>query len=219
MRYYPIYLDIRDRRCLVVGAGGVGTRKVTSLLKCGARVTVISPETTPAIEELAQSGKIKLKKRTYRQSDLNDVFLVIGATDDQEMNRRISSDAGRLNLLCNIADRPEICNFILPSIVNRGDLTIAISTAGQSPAMAKTLRKKLERQFGTEYGDLLRLMGAIRKKLLRTNHEPEVHKPLFEQLIQNDLLGLIRDQRTKDIDILLRQVLGEGYRFKELMQT
>ena len=219
MRYYPIYLDIRDRRCLVVGAGGVGTRKVTSLLKCGARVTVISPETTPAIEALAQSGKIKLKKRTYRQSDLNDVFLVIGATDDQEMNRRISSDAGRLNLLCNIADRPEICNFILPSIVNRGDLTIAISTAGQSPAMAKTLRKKLERQFGTEYGDLLRLMGAIRKKLLRTNHEPEVHKPLFEQLIQNDLLGLIRDQRTKDIDILLRQVLGEGDRFKELMQT
>jgi precorrin-2 dehydrogenase/sirohydrochlorin ferrochelatase len=218
MRYYPIYLDIRDRLCLVVGAGSVGTRKVESLLKCGARVKVISPEATPSIESLARSGKISLKKRAYRQSDLNDVFLVIGATDDQELNRRVSSDAGKLNLLCNIADRPEICNFILPSVVNRGDLTIAISTAGQSPAVAKTLRKELEQRFGTEYADFLRLMGAIRKKLLRKKHEPEVHKPLFEQLIRNDLLGLIRDQRTEDIDVLLRQILGEGYRYEELMQ-
>ncbi len=219
MRYYPIYLDIRERRCLVVGAGSVGTRKVESLLRCGARVTVVSPESSSSIETLARSGKIEFKKRAYRQSDLKDVFLVIGATDDQDLNRLISSDAGKLGLLCNIADRPEICNFILPSIVNRGDLIIAISTAGQSPAMAKALRRQLEEQFGVEYSQFLRLMGAIRRKLLQKKHEPEAHKPLFEQLIHNDLLGLIRDQRIKDIDTLLRQVLGEGYRYEELMLT
>ena len=147
MRYYPVYLDIRDRNCLVVGGGSVGTRKVKTLLDCGGRVTVISLEVSAALDTLARSGRVELKERAYSQSDLEDVFLVIGATDDQDLNRRISSDAARQNLLCNIADRPEICNFILPSIVSRGDLTISISTAGQSPAMAKTLRKSLEQQF------------------------------------------------------------------------
>jgi precorrin-2 dehydrogenase/sirohydrochlorin ferrochelatase len=219
MRYYPVYLDIRDRHCLVVGGGSVGTRKVKTLLDCGGRVTVISPTVSPALDTLARAGRIGLKERAYSKSDLDGVFLVIGATDDQDLNRRISADAARKNLLCNIADRPEICNFVLPSIVNRGDLTISISTAGQSPAMAKTLRKSLEQQFGTEYADMLRLMGAVRKKLLRQRHEPEAHKPLFEQLIHSGLRDLIRDQRTEDIDDLLYRVLGEGFRYDELMQS
>jgi len=219
MRYYPVNLDIRDRHCLVVGGGSVGTRKIKTLLDCGGRVTVISLEVSAALDTLARSGRVELKQRAYSQSDLEDVFLVIGATDDQDLNRRISSDAARQNLLCNIADRPEICNFILPSIVSRGDLTISISTAGQSPAMAKTLRKSLEQQFGTEYADMLRLMGAVRKKLLRQRHEPEAHKPLFEQLIHSGLRDLIRDQRTEDIDDLLYRVLGEGFRYDELMQS
>ena len=219
MRYYPVYLDIRDRHCLVVGGGSVGTRKVKTLLVCGGRVTVISPTVSASLDTLVRSGRVELKQRAYSQSDLEGVFLVIGATDDQDLNRRISADAARKNLLCNIADRPEICNFVLPSIVNRGDLTISISTAGKSPAMAKQVRKELEQQFGPEYANVLRLMGAVRKKLLRQKHEPEAHKPLFEKLIHGGLRELIRDEQTKDVNDLLFRVLGEGFRYDELMKS
>lgn len=218
MRYYPINLDIQNRNVLVVGGGGVGSRKVKTLLSCGARVTVVSQEVSDPLKDLAASGKIKLKQRSYRSNDLDGMFLVIGATSDEKLNRRISSDAEQLNTLCNIADRPEVCNFILPSIVQRDDLIIAISTSGKSPALAKKLRKTLETQFGEEYGVLLKLMGAIRKKLLQQAHEPEVHKPLFEQLINSDLIGMIQTNKTEDINALLFDILGEGYRFGELMK-
>jgi len=147
------------------------------------------------------------------------VFLVIGASDDETLNRRISNDAERRNTLCNIADRPEKCNFILPSIVRRDDLVITISTSGRSPALAKKLRKKLERRFGPEYGDFLKLMGAIRSKLLSQAHEPEVHKPLFEQLIDSNLIALMQADKTEDINVLLAKILGDGYRFEELMHS
>ncbi|MBW2582186.1 MAG: bifunctional precorrin-2 dehydrogenase/sirohydrochlorin ferrochelatase, partial [Deltaproteobacteria bacterium] len=183
MRYYPVHLDIQNRNVLVVGGGSVGTRKVKTLLDCGARVTVVSPEVSRQLRELAASGDIILAERSYQSEDLTGVFVVIGATDDERLNQQISSDADRLNTLCNIADRPEVSNFILPSIVQRDDLVITISTSGQSPALAKKLRKTLENQFGEEYGTLLQLMGAIRKKLLQ-----QAHKPLFEQLINSDLI-------------------------------
>ena len=218
MRYYPINLDINNRNCLVIGGGGVGTRKVKTLLDCGARVTLVSPKVSPQLRDLATSGDIILKERSYQSDDLSNMFLVIGATDDEKLNKQISGDADRLNTLCNIADRPEVCNFILPSIVHRDDLVITISTSGQSPAMAKKLRKSLENQFGKEYGTLLRLMGAIRKKLLQQAHEPEAHRPLFEQLINSDLIGMIQEGEVEKIDSLLLDVLGEGYKFGELMQ-
>ena len=133
--------------------------------------------------------------------------------------KQISSDANRLNTLCNIADRPEVCNFILPSIVQRDDLVITISTSGQSPALAKKLRKALENQFGEEYGTLLQLMGAIRKKLLQQAHKPEAHKSLFEQLINSDLIVMIQAGKTEEIDMLLFDILGKGYKYKELMRS
>jgi len=218
MRYYPIHLDIQNRSCLVVGGGGVGTRKVMSLLKCGARVTVVSPVISERLQNLAESALLSLKPRPYRTADLEGVFLVIGATDDEALNRQISRDAENRNILCNIADRPEVCNFILPSIVQRKDLVITISTSGQSPALAKKMRKTLEGQFGDEYGELLQLMGAIRKKLLSQAHEPEVHKPLFEQLINSDLSSMIRESKTEAINALLFKILGDGYRYEELME-
>ena len=218
MKYYPVHLDINNRNCLVVGGGGVGTRKVKTLLDCGARVMVISLTVSQQLQDLATSGKIKLEERSYQSEDLNDMFLVIGATDDEKLNKQISSDADRLNTLCNIADRPEVCNFILPSIVHRDDLVITISTSGKSPALAKKLRKALENQFGEEYGTLLHLLGAIRKKLLQQAHEPEAHKPLFEQLINSDLIVMIQDSEVEKIDSLLLEVLGEGYKFEELMR-
>ena len=217
MKYYPVNLNIQNRHCLVVGGGVVGTRKVIALLDCGARVTVVSPDPTPRLQELAAMGSIQLEKRSYRSDDINKMFLVIGATDDENLNRQISKDAERVNILCNIADRPEVCNFILPAIVRRGDLAITISTSGKSPAMAKRLRLELETQFGEEYADLLRLMGAIRDKLLSQAHEPEAHKALFNQLIDKDLIGLIKAGNTQDINALLHDVLGEGYKIEELI--
>ena len=145
MRYYPVQLDVQNRNCLVVGGGGVATRKVQTLLKCGARVTVVSPDTGSELEELARNNVIVLKKRGYRRSDVSHMFLVIGATDDKDLNRQIFNDAEALGRLCNIADLPEACNFILPSVVHQGDLVIAISTSGKSPAFAKHLRKDLEK--------------------------------------------------------------------------
>ena len=219
MRYYPVHLDIQNRNCLVVGGGSVGTRKVVTLLDCGAHVTVISPRVSDPLRDFAISGSIKLKERPYQTGDLDDMFLVIGATDDEDLNRQISNDADQLNTLCNIADRPEVCNFILPSIVQRDDLVITISTSGQSPAMAKKLRKTLESQFGEEYGVFLKLMGAIRKKLLSTSHKPEAHKHLFEKLIAADLIGLIQKGSTAEIDDLLFDILGTGYKYQELMRS
>ena len=119
--------------------------------------------------------------------------------------------------MCNIADRPKACNFILPSIVNRGDLIVAISTSGKSPAFAKRLRKHLEKEFGDEYAEFLNLMGAIRKKLLSQDHKPEAHKHLFEQLIERDPVQMLKDGDTDRINSLLHEILGEGYELESLI--
>jgi precorrin-2 dehydrogenase/sirohydrochlorin ferrochelatase len=180
-------------------------------------VTVVSNKVTRQLHKLADSGSIVLKKRPFQISDLDKMFLVIGATDNPELNLQIHTEAERLGMLCNIADRPEVCNFILPAIVNRGDLIIAISTSGKSPAFAKMMRKNLEMEFGTEYAEFLELMGGIRNKLLNQDHEPEAHKPLFEKLIQRDLVKMIKDRDIVAINSLLFEILGEGYIFDELM--
>ena len=217
MRYYPVNLDIRNKKCLVVGGGEVGTRKVITLLECGAFVTVVSIKASEKLLKLAESGLIELKRRPYTGADLGGMFLVICATDDEELNRQVGRDAGKINMLCNIADRPESCNFILPALVKRGDLVIAVSTSGKSPAFAKKIRKDLEKQYGVEYADFLKLMGAIRKKLLSNSHEPEAHKPLFEKLINKDIVQLIKKNDADKIDSVLYEVLGEGYGYMDLM--
>jgi len=219
MKYYPVHLNLVGRNCLVVGGGSVASRKVTGLLKCGAAVTVVSPEISDRLDQLAAEGVIRLSKRSYRSEDLDGMFLVIGATDDEDVNRRISHDAEARRILCNIADRPAVCNFILPSIVQRGDLIVTISTSGSSPAFAKKMRQCLESQFGEEYGDFLRLMAAVRRKLLCEAHAPEAHKPLFEALINSELIDLLRERKTENIDALLRSVLGPGFTFEELMSS
>ncbi|MFH2043744.1 MAG: bifunctional precorrin-2 dehydrogenase/sirohydrochlorin ferrochelatase [Pseudomonadota bacterium] len=216
MRYYPVNLDIKNRPCLVVGGGDVGTRKVMTLLECGALVTVVSLAVSNKLLNLAETGVVALKKRAYVESDLNEMFLVICATDNETLNRQVSMDAKKLNMLCNVADRPEACNFILPALVKRGDLIIAVSTSGKSPAFAKKIRKDLEKQYGDEYARFLKLMGAVRKKLLSTKHEPEAHKHLFEELIDKNLVQMIKDSDTDKINSVLFEVLGKGYEFYDL---
>jgi len=218
MRYYPINLDIRKRNCLVVGGGAVATRKVKTLIKCGAKVTVVSPEATDALAELANTGAVTLIRKPYASADLDGMFLVIGATDDRSLNRKIYKDAEDNGRLCNIADQPDLCNFILPSIVHRGDLILTISTSGTSPAFAKKLRKELEKTYGYEYALFLHLMGAIRKKLLSQTNEPESHKAVFEMLIEKGLPEKMARKDREGIDAILYQVLGEGFDFDELMR-
>ena len=217
MRYYPVCLDIQGRACLVVGGGQVGSRKVGTLLACGARVTVVSPQATDTITELAQQGRITWKPRAYRSTDQQESFLVIGATNDEALNQRIHDDAEQAGRLCNIADQPQRCNFVLPAVVRQGDLMIAISTAGKSPAFAKYLRRELEGRFGPEYGILLELLGALRKRLLAEAHAPEAHKPIFEQLIQNGLLEMIRSNDRARIDAMLGELVGPACTYDRLM--
>lgn len=219
MKYYPVNLNIQDRRCLVIGGGSVGTRKVMTLLDCGAIVEVVATDVSDRLLDLSINETISIAKRPYQSSDLKGAFLVIGATNNEELNIKISRDAEHIGILCNIADQPEACNFILPAIVNRGDLIIAISTSGKSPAFAKKLRKELEIQFGEEYAKFLMLMGAIRNKLLVRDHEPETHKHLFEQLISRGLLKMVKDRKKEDIDSLLAEILGKGYEFDSLMNA
>ncbi len=199
--------------------GSIGTRKVTTLLNCGANVTVVSPAVSAHLQELVNNGSIILKKRFFRSSDLAGMFLVCSATDNQELNRQIHTEAENLGMLCNVADRPEVSNFILPSIVNRGDLIIAISTSGQSPAFAKKLRQDFAKVFGNEYAEFLKLMGAVRQKLLSRDHRPEAHKHLFEQLINEDLVAMIKAHQYDDINAVLFKILGKGYEFESLVKN
>jgi precorrin-2 dehydrogenase/sirohydrochlorin ferrochelatase len=217
MRYYPVCLDIKGRPCLVVGGGGVGTRKVKGLLAAGARVTVVSREISPELEALTPE-LVGCRRRSYRPGDLDGMFLVFGATDDETLNRRISADAGERNMLCNIADRPQMCSFILPSVVHRGDLLLAISTSGKSPAFAKKLRKDLEGQFGETYARFLRLMGAVRERLLSEGHSPEAHKSQFETLLQEGLAELVCRGDDAGADRLLARVLGPDFQLEHLLE-
>jgi precorrin-2 dehydrogenase/sirohydrochlorin ferrochelatase len=218
VRYYPVNLDVRDRDCLVVGGGPVSERKVQTLLECGARITVVAQTATSGLKALASGGRVVLSLRRYQSSDLDGKFLVIGATDDEEVNKRISQDASSRSILCNIADRPEACTFVLPALVRRGDLLIAVSTSNRSPAVAKHVRQTLEREFGPEYAVLLDLMGAVRSKFMEEGKSPEAHKGLFQRLLDEGLLLMIREGRIREVDILLNWVLGKGYTWHRLLK-
>jgi precorrin-2 dehydrogenase / sirohydrochlorin ferrochelatase len=217
MRYYPVYLDMRGRHALVVGGGAVGSRKAQTLLRAGARVTVVSPQVTDTLRTLAAEGRLTWDRRPYCAADLDDVFLVFGAADDPELDRRIQADAQNRHVLCNFAAQPDQGHFILPSVVARGDLLVSISTCGRSPAVARRLREDLEALFGEEYAPFLELMGAVRTWLLEREHAPEEHRRLFGRLIDGGLLGLVKAGDREGIETLLRSVLGEDTDMKRLM--
>lgn len=219
MRYYPVCLDVKDRDCLVVGGGSVAARKVKTLHECGASVTVVSPEFVDSLGALGEEENVFLIRRPYTSADIAGRFIVIGATDDEKLNRKISEDSRIAGVICNIADLPDACDFILPSIVDRGDLIISVSTSGKSPAFAKRIRKSLEKLYGEEYTGFLQLMGAIRERLLATEHAPEAHKPIFEELIDSGLLEMVREGRIDEINSLLQRVVGKDYDYQTLMKS
>jgi precorrin-2 dehydrogenase/sirohydrochlorin ferrochelatase len=217
MRYYPVYLDMRGRRALVVGGGAVGTRKAETLLRAGAHVIVVSPQATAALQTLAAGGQVTWYARPYRSEDMTGTFLVFSATGDPALNRRIAADADRHRVLCNVADQPDRGHFILPSIVERGDLLVSISTCGTSPAVARRLRQDLEAYFGEEYAPFLELLGAVRARLLEREHAPETHRRLFGRLIDGGLLAMVKSGDRAGIDTLLKSVLGDDFHAERLM--
>jgi precorrin-2 dehydrogenase/sirohydrochlorin ferrochelatase len=216
LRYYPINLDIKDKQCLVIGGGKVAERKVETLLSCGARVRVVSPELTLHLQGLAGEKKITHAARGYQSGDLNGVFLVVACTDDPDVNIAVSSEAQRKNILCNIVDKPDLCNFIVPSMVIRGDLLITISTAGRSPALAKKLRQELEDAYGREYADFLRIMGAVRPRVLAMGRPQSENEAIFNRLVYSRLLDWIRAGDRARIDRFLQEVLGPEFGLSNL---
>ena len=162
--YFPAFLDLRGRRCLVVGGGEIGERKARALLDCGARVTVVSPSVTPGLAALAASGRLIHRARSFRRSDPRGCALAVAATSDPRVDRVVAAAARRCRALVNVVDRPEHCDFIVPAVLRRGELQIAVSTGGRSPAIAREIRRRLERFFGPEYGELISRAGEARRR-------------------------------------------------------
>lgn len=162
-RLYPAFLDLDGRAVLVVGGGRVAARKVSALLDTSARITVLAPSPCDDMEELAQEGRIVLHNRPYRSEDMSGACLVIAATDDHEVNHRVSADAADAGVFCNVVDDPDLCSFQVPAVVHRGLLQIAVSTGGASPSLAKRIRQQLEDEFGPRYATLLDGLMELRQ--------------------------------------------------------
>ena len=216
MGYYPVFLDLDKARCLVIGGGTIAERKVEALLAAGGEVTLISPELTAALRALEAAGRLTVQQRSYQREDLDTVSLVIAATDDPALQRQIAADAKQANILCNIVGRPALCSFIMPAVVQRGDLAIAVSTNGASPALAKKIRQALTEQFGPEYAVALRLLRRIRERLRHEQHSVEDRQRLLTALAESHLLDYLRARQTDKLDALLQRTLGEAYTLERL---
>ena len=182
MILFPAFLKLAGRRCLVVGAGRVAQEKIEGLLRAEADVRVVAPRATRWIQRWARAGEIRWDVRKFRSSDLRGAFLVVAATSAPALHAEIYKQARRRRFLCNVVDDPEHCDFYYGSVVRRGSLQIAISTGGHSPALAQRLRKRLEREFGTEYAEWLEEIGAARKTLFAKSISPRRRKALLQRL-------------------------------------
>jgi precorrin-2 dehydrogenase/sirohydrochlorin ferrochelatase len=209
MSFYPVCLDLTGRFCVVVGGGRVAERKVKGLHSCAARVTVISPELTEKLLHQHKDGNIAWINREYHPGDLANAFLVIAATDNEETQKQAYEEAASRNLLLNVADVPQRCNFILPATVRQGDLIISISTAGKSPALARKLRMELEKRFGVEYRVLVDILGAIRPEILASGLSQSDNEKLFKQLLHDDMAGWIRTRDWPSLEYHFGKVLGD----------
>lgn len=190
--YYPMVVDLAGRRCLVVGGGQVAERKVRALVEAGAEVVVVSPALSPGLEGLKRGGRIVHRVRSYQPGDVAGSFLVFGATDDREVNGRLADEANAAGVLANLADSPTLSTFLVPAALTRGNLVIAISTGGDSPALARKIKEDLESVFGEEYAGLLKVLEQVRERAKREVADPERRRALFERAVESDLLERIR---------------------------
>lgn len=196
--YYPIFLDIEGRNVVIVGGGNVCARKAETMMAYGARVTVISPAFTDEIEKWAREGSLQIRRKKYDESDLDGANLVIASTDDEAVNTRVATDCRSRRIPVNVVDVTRLCEFIVPAIIEKGSIQIAVSTGGKSPALARTLKEDLQRAIGPEYDEVNQLLGSLRdgaKKKLPTDRD---RKRFFDSLIEKGILGMLRDGRRRD---------------------
>lgn len=203
--YYPVYLNIKGKKCIVVGGGGIAERKVKSLLKKGADVTVISPKLTEVLSALAKEGSINYIKEIFQEKYLESATLIIAATDDSKVNEEVYGAARKRNILINTVDCPEYCDFIVPSVVERGDLMISISTSGKSPALAKKIRKELQERYGKEYSEFLKIMGKVREELFSKVKDQEKREEIFNSLVNADIIELLK--KGEKVDSLVKSII------------
>jgi precorrin-2 dehydrogenase / sirohydrochlorin ferrochelatase len=189
MSLFPIFLKLAGKRCVVVGAGNIAESKIESLLAAEARVTVIAPDALPRVQAWAASGELTWHRREYREGDLADAFLVVAGTATAAVNRAVFAEAAAADILCNAVDDPPFCDFYFPSIVRRGDLQIAISTAGESPAFAQQLRKELNAQLPLDLGEWLMELGRLRREVTAVEPIGEPRKLLLHELAQREVCG------------------------------
>ncbi len=208
--YYPAILDIAGRGALVVGAGNVGEGKIAGLVNAGAAVKVVSLTATPQVRRWAEEGAIELELRPYESGDLDDRFLVIAATEHNDTNVRVFEDAEQRQMLCNVVDVTHLCNFILPSIVRRGDLAIAVSTGGASPALARRIRISLGQCYDDEYAVALELLGSLRQELKTLYPAPGERKVIFERMVYSEFMDLVRAGEAEAIEAWVQRCIDEG---------
>jgi len=208
-RFYPIMADLQGKSALVVGGGKVAQRKIESLLEHGVSVQVVAKELTAKLEELHSAGRIDYHGGEFSDTFLDGVFLVFAATDDASLNHRVSQAAQHKGLLINAVDQPADCNFIVPSVLSRGDLLIAVSTCGKSPAFARKVRVELEWRFGEEVALFLNLMGNLRKEILGLGLSQEENRSVFEELVNSDLLRAIGEKKWDRAAQIIEKVLGK----------
>ena len=190
MDLFPIFLKLTARPCLVIGAGNLAQSKIESLRAAHAKITVIAPEASPTIHDLAASGELTLHQREYRPGDVAPgTFLVVTATNRPEVNRAVYHEAVAANVLCNAVDDPPFCDFYFPSVVRRGDLQIAISTAGASPALAQRLRREINDQLPLDTGDWLTDLGNLRREVVQAEPLNDQRRLLLHQLAQREVCG------------------------------
>jgi len=207
MRYYPIYLDLKNRAVLVVGGGEIAEGKTRQLVDAGARVRVVCPTLTPQLAEWAARGVIEHDRDRFAKDDLKDVYLVIGATDDQSVNEEVARLAAELGLLYNIVDQPSLCNFITPALVTRGDLQISISTGGGSPSLTQRVKREIAALIGEEYGELLKIAAEMRAEAKGRIPDFERRRKVLHEFVESDALAMIRQGRFAEARELARSLL------------
>ncbi len=195
--YFPAFLDLHGRRCLVVGGGSIGERKARTLLDCGARVTVVSPVITAGLTGLAQQRRIVHRPRPFEDRDVRGAALAIAATGVAAVDSAVAAAARRRHVLVNVVDRPAECDFILPSVLRRGGLQIAVSTGGRSPALAREIRKELEPLFAPDYGEFVDRVGRARTHARQAADTPRGRMEAAEQVVRTALAGRRRWGRVR----------------------
>ena len=206
--YYPVYIEMRDQPCVVIGGGKIAEGKVDGLLAAAAHVTVISPGLTQHLRELVNQDKVRYLARTYQPGDLSGAFMVICATDRADINHQVWQETTANHQLVNVVDDTPRCNFIAPSILRKGDLTIAISTSGKAPALAVRLKERLQHDLGPEYERFLELAGELREPLARHIPDFEARKALWYELVDSEILEVLANGDETSAREIISRVVG-----------